>query len=901
MRSRPWTAADAVSHNAALKGKAKMAKLWADTANGTLQSELEKKTPQDKAEGIAIATANKAVSAKLRTVTVKAPVIRDDNSRSSGEDIRVRTAAITPASLDEERRTVRATLGTDAPCISICVRTGRPVLEVYLMDGMEPVDQVPLCDTHKRDSIDRVKGSVREIEAKAGQFEGVLCIDETEQQAWSKVKNRHVTDVSAGFQPIATQVIKAGETATVNGRKFTAPADRDLEVHAKWRLREVSLTPIGSDKRAKIRTLTEDQDMKASLRKWLEENFPEHVRTESSEEEAQAFWDTLSAADRTRAEEAVRKEDDEDEDDEDEDDEEEDDEDAGKKAGKKRAKARSAACRSDKKRSAEDEARIRDEGREEERNRVARIRKLGEGLDAEIVQRAIDEDWSTGRAKTRFLSILRDARARSVGGGGNVSEEQEHAFGIHVRGKEKDCTVETLAASLLTRSWHGSADPCDILGGYQPSGTVKEKWDDGKERTGLALKVRGDVTRMIEGHAKQASADRRKVNERLLEQGDRYRGMCMMDIVDEVNRIEGRERTSYDPEERVRAAMSGSALAAIFTQNVSAMFLGGYIDAADSTVGWVQESDVPNFLSNERAIYGKMGQLERLGKGGTAADLDTSDWNETFKISRYAGKFVVDEQDFYNDRFGALEQMSPQDMGLSARQIRPNLVYATLLQNPTLNQDNTALFASGHNNIVTGALTDFGATTPTANAGPIQDATSLMGKQRLRGRVLNLQPRFIIAGIDLSRALNFLYAPANTAQKVVVSSAGYSYNPTVPELDAINLKYDSRLDPLGVYNNYDKKTYYPWTNTGATSGRSLTAILAARPGEQGAKTIEVGYLRGLGRAPRIRSAILREGSGQYGIAWDVSMDVGICPLDYRGLVLINGGGTQLAATGPAQS
>ena len=66
MRSRPWTAADAVSHNAALKGNVKLAKLWADTANGTLQSEIEEKTPQTKAEGIAIATANKAVGKKLK-------------------------------------------------------------------------------------------------------------------------------------------------------------------------------------------------------------------------------------------------------------------------------------------------------------------------------------------------------------------------------------------------------------------------------------------------------------------------------------------------------------------------------------------------------------------------------------------------------------------------------------------------------------------------------------------------------------------------------------------------------------------------------------------------------------------------------------------------------------------
>jgi hypothetical protein len=65
MRSRPWTAKDAPAHNAALKGKAKLSKLWADTANGTLQSELAAGKKQADAEGAAIATANKAVGKKL--------------------------------------------------------------------------------------------------------------------------------------------------------------------------------------------------------------------------------------------------------------------------------------------------------------------------------------------------------------------------------------------------------------------------------------------------------------------------------------------------------------------------------------------------------------------------------------------------------------------------------------------------------------------------------------------------------------------------------------------------------------------------------------------------------------------------------------------------------------------
>ncbi|MGO9111161.1 MAG: hypothetical protein ACLP9L_18205, partial [Thermoguttaceae bacterium] len=436
--------------------------------------------------------------------------------------------------------------------------------------------------------------------------------------------------------------------------------------------------------------------------------------------------------------------------------------------------------------------------------------------------------------------------------------------------------------------------------------------------SGQCHTVRSDITRMLSGQAVRASDARRKAAERLLEMGDRYRGMMPMDLIDECNRIEGRTRTSYDREERVRAAMSGSALSAIFTQNVSAQFLGGYLDAADSTVGWVTESDVPNFLQNERAIYGKMGQLERLGKGGTATDLDTSDWNEVYRIYRYAGKFVVDEQDFINDRFGALQQMSPQDMGLSARQIRPNLVYAMLLQNPTLNQDNTALFVAAgttHSNWLSDGSTanpqsnisDFGYNTPgspTANAGPLQNGISLMAKQRLRNRVLNLRPRFCITGYDLEWPVNILL---KSQQRIIATGSGGTYNPLAAAGIDLETRFDSRLDPLGVYDNYDKKTYYPWvsgtagTNSPVIAGKSLTCILAARPGEQGAKTAEVGYRIGTGRAPRIRSAILREGSGQYGMAWDVNLDIGVLPLDFRGFVLITGQGAQAAATGPTQS
>jgi hypothetical protein len=946
MSKRPWTAADAESHNAALKGKAKLAKRWADTANGTLQSETEKGTEQTKAEGIAIATANKAVSRahmgnsgvpekpvrKKRTVTDAPGVTRTDPtdpSHPADSTMRTRAGQLSPASIDLDEHSVEAVLGTERACLSTDLKTNKSFLEVYLMSGAVFARQVPLCDTHRRDSVTKVLGSVRDIRVEGDHLVGRVFVD-TNCPVWSKIRDGHITDVSWGVQPLETTEIKAGQSKDVQGRSFTAPADRSLFVHSKWRLREESITPIGSDERAKIRSLSTNQEnaMNELNRAWLEENYPELVRSETTAEEAQAVWDGLPAADRTRAEESCREADDDEDDDEEDDDEDHDDKETpAKKKARMTREAKARKARAAKARAAGDEGqriraeqaeadaeRIREEATEaatkKERKRVASIKRLaGKDVEPELVSRAIDEGWGISRVRAAFLTAVRTGRTASVGGGGNTDQVEmvRSLFGSapagHVRSHETDCTVATLSAAMLTRSYHGGQDVCNILGGYRPSASMISD-ESGRQESGQCYTVRNDVTRMLSGQARQASEERRRASERLLDLGDRYRGMSMLDLVDECNRIEGRARTTYDADERIRAAFSGSALSAIFTQNVSAQFLGGYLDAADTTVGWVTESDVPNFLQNERAIYGKMGQLERLGKGGTAADLDTSDWNEVYKIYRYAGKFVIDEQDFINDRFGALAQMSPQDMGLSARQIRPNLVYATLLQNPTLNQDSQALFNSGvvasrsEGNIVTGQITDFNATTPTASAGPMQDGISLMGKQRLRNRVLNLRPRFAIAGLDLEWALNVLL---KSQQRIISSGSGGTYNPLAAAGIDMETRLDSRLDPLGVYCNADKKTYYPWTTTGATTGRSRTCILAARPGEQGAKTMEVGYRIGTGRAPRIRSSILREGSGQYGMSWDVNLDIGVQVLDFRGFVLINGGDTQLAASGPAQS
>jgi hypothetical protein len=266
------------------------------------------------------------------------------------------------------------------------------------------------------------------------------------------------------------------------------------------------------------------------------------------------------------------------------------------------------------------------------------------------------------------------------------------------------------------------------------------------------------------------------------------------------------------------------------------------------------------------ATMGKFGSLTKLSRGQTALDMDISDWKESYKVTRYAGKFVVDEQDIINDRFGALEQESPRDMGLSAAQLRPGLVYSEILNNSALDVDGVNLFdASTHKN--------YGTTSTALGATTLQAGISAIRKQRIRDRVLNLQPRYLIVPQALYWSADIL---VNSPQRIIAADSGGVKNPLLGMLGVIA---DDRIGTAGVID--------PRTGS-VVAGSDTNWLLVCKPGDQGAKTIMVGYLQGTGRAPKIRSFVLDR--GQWGIGWDISFDIGVKALDYRAMYFATGAG-----------
>ncbi len=464
-------------------------------------------------------------------------------------------------------------------------------------------------------------------------------------------------------------------------------------------------------------------------------------------------------------------------------------------------------------------------GREDERRRAATIRGLArDDIPADLVERAITDGLSVAEASARFLDHHQANRGEPVGS----------APAIHSRSRERDATVRTLGAAMCLRE---GVDPTRAFGrgvGY----------DFGRQAytRGAPDRCSEEITRATEG-------------------GERYREWSLIDFCREAIRIDGGTVPQSRSEIVQRAAVSGGAMTGIFSTSINAQVLDGYTDAEDSTAGWVREADVPNFQSNERTAIGKTGALTKVARGGAADHGDPSDSQETYKIARYGKQLVIDEQDIIDDRFGVLDGMTPGDLGQAARQVRPNLVYAIILANADL-QDAVALFHATHAN--------YGTTSTALASGPLEAGIAAMAAQRIATRPLNIAARFLIVPQQLRFTADVLL---ESAQRT--GTTGGDFNPLKGA--GIQRVAEDRMGENGVTD--------PDTGT-AHTGSATNWLLAARPGENGAKTAEVGYLRGSGRAPLVRAFVLDR--GQWGWGWDVKLDIGAKALDFRGFYYATG-------------
>jgi hypothetical protein len=312
----------------------------------------------------------------------------------------------------------------------------------------------------------------------------------------------------------------------------------------------------------------------------------------------------------------------------------------------------------------------------------------------------------------------------------------------------------------------------------------------------------------------------------------------------------------------------------VFGTNIYAKLVEGWMEVNDSTLGWCEEEDVPNFLQQEDITLNVDGEPEQHGRGDTASDATISDKHETYRAYRFTRKASVDEMDIINDRLGAVMRF-PAQMGRAFRRMRPNLVYSTLLSNPTLVADSKAVFHADHSNLGSAVL----------GAGGLSAAlTSIASQRSENGRdVLDIQGRYLIVPAVLSwtgaQLLNSVALAKTHANK---ADPDYMpINPVGPSVikqvigDNLTLVTDDRIGATGVWNPMTKKM---------VTGSATNWFVTAGPH----RGVRVLYRRGTNRQPAVRNFTLDR--GQWGIGWDMVLDMGCKLVDYRGLYKSTGQG-----------
>lgn len=140
---------------------------------------------------------------------------------------------------------------TDAPCMMPDYERQEYVPQVLLMSGVKlPANKrVPLLNTHDRSSADNVLGSADGFVTEDGELRGKVTFSSTESKLATKFREGHVTDFSVGYLVEKQVYVPEGETRNIGGRSFTGP----VNVVPQWRVKELSLCPIGADEQCKRR------------------------------------------------------------------------------------------------------------------------------------------------------------------------------------------------------------------------------------------------------------------------------------------------------------------------------------------------------------------------------------------------------------------------------------------------------------------------------------------------------------------------------------------------------------------------------------------------------------------------------------------------------------------------
>jgi hypothetical protein len=797
--------------------------------------------------------------------------------RSKPQPVYSREANLVAGTLDSEKRRIRWTLTTEDPALVYDWNSGRVVLEVLLMSGAEYEPQTPLLRDHNQYSVTAILGSVTEHSVEKDELLGWLNfgtdLDAESESIWRRVAQGHLRRGSVGYDYTRNDfvTIPAGETRVVAGRSFTAPKDRDLRVVTRWRLREFSMVVIPADARAQAREQhprgTQENSDQESITTEHAPNANSSPQTRSSEDQMKKFLKFLHAAGLNASvkstEEALTwarsgnlsadqitelaslcKED-------------------GVEFDPASATAKRAATTgtrgatgtesntntgnetteanrgvstpANNTNGAPDTAAIQraaQDAIQAERNRIAAIRELHEqhpGVPAAVARQAEADGWDLARTTNEFLTALRGSREPGVP---NI---------IVGRGRH-NLSLAVITAALLGRTDLG------IDSGITPDSPVFRS---------SVINTMGRRREFQAGwmvNVPQAG-ERRDQFEQTFERAGQLglNNLSFMRAAELILELETGER-HFDESEILERAFSSGGFSAVFGAVVHMQLLASYAATQSAYTEFCDVVEVGDFREHKDADMGQVGRLKKQAKSGNgqAAILNVDDPQlVSILVERYAGLLKVTDQTIIQDSLGVVG-MLPAELGATCAQMPADLAFAQVLRSDNLG-DGRARYNTTDGNLITASAFDQAALTALGVA---------LTAKKIGDRRIQVNGSTLLSGATqgptVRRQMNSQY----TAQ-----------NEVNPHFGTYRAVQDTAVD-LGVLD--------PAAGDVAVAG-TPNSIYAFAAGNK--RSVAVAFRRGTNRGPVTRSGMLTQ--GEWGMYWDVFMDVGAAFRRRVGTVRVN--------------
>lgn len=343
------------------------------------------------------------------------------------------------------------------------------------------------------------------------------------------------------------------------------------------------------------------------------------------------------------------------------------------------------------------------------------------------------------------------------------------------------------------------------------------------------------------------------VRDRAMNRAHDFRHHSLIDLVASAMDLDDIDCTAPKRSDQwFKAAFSSNSVQDLFTQSTQAILLDTYMQQMDTYANFamiVDQVDVPNFKTNERkTVSPDSGELEKLEPTETATDATMSAGGEQYKISRFAKRWGIDDQDMINEEFGVFRTM-PQFLGMSSARLFGQVIAKLLLSNPEMKDGNAWLRAASGNLRTGSALT----------AANMKAALTSFGTQTDGNVSLELDPNVLFT----PKALRFTAAEIFNGAPLITGTGGTQTSQNVLQGTIDSIVHSALLD--NGFNDPDDR------NTAIAGDASSWFLFDNRY-----PSIEVGHLQGSGRGPTIRTGTYSD--GQYGVWFDVKRDLGAAPL-----------------------